>query len=136
MRLAGHYERLGTERAFEVLARAKALEAQGRTIIHLEIGEPDFDTPPHVVEAGARALREGHTHYCPAPGLPELREAAARSRARVSRISISPVATRQTSATCSKGCLEARPADAAAVRSAAFGSATGRRRRAPTSPTG
>src|SRR5206468_11027516 len=62
MRLAGHYERLGTERAFEVLARAKALEAQGRTIIHLEIGEPDFDTPAHVVEAGARALREGHTH--------------------------------------------------------------------------
>ncbi|HYX85631.1 MAG TPA: pyridoxal phosphate-dependent aminotransferase [Gaiellales bacterium] len=77
MRLAGHYERLGTERAFEVLARAKALEAQGRRIIHLEIGEPDFSTPAHVVEAGARALRDGHTHYCAAPGLPELREAAA-----------------------------------------------------------
>ena len=61
MRLAGHYERLGTERAFEVLARARALEAQGRNIIHLEIGEPDFDTPPHVVEAGrARAPRGPH----------------------------------------------------------------------------
>ena len=68
--------RLGTESAFEVLGRARALEAQGRTIVHLEIGEPDFDTPSHIVEAGAEALREGFTHYCPAPGLPELREAA------------------------------------------------------------
>ncbi|HSD03482.1 MAG TPA: pyridoxal phosphate-dependent aminotransferase [Gaiellales bacterium] len=90
MRLAGHYERLGTERAFEVLARAKALEAQGRTIIHLEIGEPDFDTPPHVVEAGARALREGHTHYCPAPGLPELREAAADHLTRTRGVTVDP----------------------------------------------
>jgi aspartate aminotransferase len=90
MRLAGHYERLGTERAFEVLARAKALEAQGRTIIHLEIGEPDFDTPPHVVEAGARALREGHTHYCPAPGLPELREAAADHLTRTRAVTVDP----------------------------------------------
>ncbi len=90
MRLAGHYERLGTERAFEVLARAKALEAQGRNVIHLEIGEPDFDTPPHVVEAGARALREGHTHYCPAPGLPELREAAAEHLSRTRRLTVDP----------------------------------------------
>jgi aspartate aminotransferase len=90
MRLAGHYERLGTERAFEVLARAKALEAQGRTIIHLEIGEPDFDTPPHVVEAGARALRDGHTHYCPAPGLPELREAAAEHLTRTRGVGVDP----------------------------------------------
>jgi len=90
MRLAGHYERLGTERAFEVLARARALEAQGRNIIHLEIGEPDFDTPPHVVEAGVRALREGHTHYCPAPGLPELREAAAEHLTRTRGVSVDP----------------------------------------------
>jgi aspartate/methionine/tyrosine aminotransferase len=90
MRLAGHYERLGTERAFEVLARAKALEAKGRKVIHLEIGEPDFDTPPHVVEAGARALREGHTHYCPAPGLPELREAAAEHLSRTRGVSVDP----------------------------------------------
>jgi aspartate/methionine/tyrosine aminotransferase len=70
-------DRLGTETAFEVLARAKALEATGRRVIHLEIGEPDFATPGHIVEAGVRALRDGHTHYCPAPGLPELREACA-----------------------------------------------------------
>jgi len=75
--LAGSLERLGTETAFEILARATALEAQGRRIIHLEIGEPDFPTPPHVVEAGAKALRDGYTHYCPAPGLPVLREACA-----------------------------------------------------------
>ena len=73
--LAGRMSRLGTESAFEVLARARALEAEGRPIIHLEIGEPDFDTPSHIIEAGAEALREGFTHYCPAPGLPELREA-------------------------------------------------------------
>src|SRR5919198_6545358 len=77
LKLAERMYRLGTETAFEVLARAKALEAQGRPIIHLEIGEPDFDTPPHVVEAAAKALRDGHTHYCPAPGLPALREACA-----------------------------------------------------------
>jgi aspartate aminotransferase len=90
MRLAGHYERLGTERAFEVLARARALEAQGRNVIHLEIGEPDFDTPPHVVEAGVRALREGHTHYCPAPGLPELREAAAEHLSKTRAVAVDP----------------------------------------------
>ncbi len=76
-RLADSMGRLGTETAFEVLARAKALEATGRRVIHLEIGEPDFATPAHIVEAGVRALREGHTHYCPAPGLPQLREACA-----------------------------------------------------------
>jgi aspartate aminotransferase len=75
--LAASLDRLGTETAFEVLARAKALEAQGRRIIHLEIGEPDFPTPMHVVEAGAKALRDGYTHYCPAPGLPVLRKACA-----------------------------------------------------------
>src|SRR5882724_6520655 len=68
---------LGVEGAFDVLSRARALEAQGRHIIHLEIGEPDFPTPPHIVEAGKRALDEGHTHYGPTMGLPDLREAIA-----------------------------------------------------------
>jgi aspartate aminotransferase len=76
VRLAARLSRLGTESAFEVLARARALEAQGRRMIHLEIGEPDFDTPSHIVEAAAEALRQGFTHYVAAPGLPELREAA------------------------------------------------------------
>src|SRR6476660_2205954 len=76
-RLADSLARLGTETAFETLARAKALEAEGKRIIHLEIGEPDFPTAPHIVEAAAKALRDGHTHYCQAPGLPELREACA-----------------------------------------------------------
>jgi aspartate aminotransferase len=75
--LAAGLERLGTETAFEVLARARELEAQGRRIIHLEIGEPDFTTPRHIIEAGARALLDGNTHYCPAPGIPALREACA-----------------------------------------------------------
>jgi aspartate aminotransferase len=66
---------LGTESAFEVLARARALEAQGRKVIHLEIGEPDFNTPTHIVDAAADALRGGFTHYVAAPGLPEVREA-------------------------------------------------------------
>jgi len=70
--------RLGTESAFEVLARAKALERQGKQIVHLEIGEPDFDTPPHIKEAAKRALDDGATHYGPSAGLPELREAIAK----------------------------------------------------------
>ena len=78
MTVASRMMDLGTETAFEVLAKAKALEAQGREIIHLEIGEPDFDTPSHIVEAGVQALREGYTHYGPTPGLPELRQAIAR----------------------------------------------------------
>jgi aspartate aminotransferase len=77
MRLTDRMGRLGTESAFEVLAMARALEAEGRKVIHLEIGEPDFDTPAHISDAATRAIRDGHTHYCPAPGLPELREAAA-----------------------------------------------------------
>jgi aspartate aminotransferase len=88
--LARSLDRLGTETAFELLARAKALEAEGRRIIHLQIGEPDFDTPPHVVEAAAKALREGHTHYCPAPGIPELREAAADYLSRTRGLVIPP----------------------------------------------
>ena len=83
-------ERLGTETAFSVLARAKALEAEGREIIHLEIGEPDFDTPAHVVEAGCKALREGHTHYTPTAGIPELREAIAGDVARSRGIEVGP----------------------------------------------
>ena len=77
MKLAERMSRIGTESAFEVLTRARALEAQGRDIIHLEIGEPDFETPRHIVEAGKKALDEGWTHYGPSQGLPELREAIA-----------------------------------------------------------
>ena len=75
--LARRMSRLGTETAFEVLNRARALERRGKNIIHLEIGEPDFDTPSNVVEAGVDALRKGWTHYGPAAGLPELRVALA-----------------------------------------------------------
>jgi aspartate/methionine/tyrosine aminotransferase len=78
MRLADRMSRLGTEAAFEVGARARALEATGRHVIHLEIGEPDFDTPSHIIEAEKQALDAGWTHYPPAPGLPHLREAIAR----------------------------------------------------------
>ena len=77
MKLADRMSRILTESAFDVLVRARALEAQGRDIIHLEIGEPDFDTPRHVVEEGKKALDEGYTHYGPTQGLPELREAIA-----------------------------------------------------------
>jgi aspartate/methionine/tyrosine aminotransferase len=77
MKLAERMSRIGVETAFEVLVRARALEAQGRDIIHLEIGEPDFDTPRHIVEAGKQALDQGWTHYGPTQGLPELREAIA-----------------------------------------------------------
>ncbi len=70
-------ERLGTETAFEILAKAKGLEAQGRDIVHLEIGEPDFDTPAHIREAAKDALNDGFTHYVPSPGLPDVRECIA-----------------------------------------------------------
>jgi aspartate aminotransferase len=76
-RIASRMATIGTESAFEVSARARALEAQGRSIIHLQIGEPDFDTPAHVREAAKRALDEGATHYAPFPGIPALREAIA-----------------------------------------------------------
>ena len=75
--VATSLERLGTETAFSVLARAKALEREGRDVIHLEIGEPDFPTPLHICDVAAEALRAGETHYCPSAGIPELREAAA-----------------------------------------------------------
>jgi len=79
MTVAARMHDLGTESAFEVLARARALEAQGKEIIHLEIGEPDFETPRHIVEAGMQAISDGFTHYAPTAGLPELREAIARN---------------------------------------------------------
>ena len=77
MKLAERMSRIGTESAFDVLVRARALEAQGKDVIHLEIGEPDFPTPKHIVDAGKQALDEGWTHYGPSQGLPELREAIA-----------------------------------------------------------
>jgi aspartate/methionine/tyrosine aminotransferase len=83
-------ERLGTETAFSVLAKAKALEARGREVIHLEIGEPDFRTPSHIVEAGCRALREGHTHYTPTAGIPELRSAIADDVAASRGVAVEP----------------------------------------------
>jgi aspartate/methionine/tyrosine aminotransferase len=77
LRLAERMSRLGTESAFEVLVRARELEARGKEVVHLEIGEPDFSTAPHIIEAAARALRDGWTHYGPPAGLPQLREAVA-----------------------------------------------------------
>ena len=82
MRLSERMARLGTETAFEVLVRARALEAQGRHVVHLEIGEPDFDTPGFIIEAGIQALKGGATHYGPSAGLPELREAIAEDSSR------------------------------------------------------
>ena len=88
MRLAQKMSRIGTESAFEVLARARALEKQGRNVIHLEIGEPDFPTPRHIVEAGKRALDEGWTKYGPTQGFPELREAIAAYISRTRNIAV------------------------------------------------
>lgn len=82
--------RLGTETAFEVLVRARALEAQGKDIVHLEIGEPDFDTPENIVDAGVDALRKGFTHYSPSNGMLELRQAIADDISKSRKISVSP----------------------------------------------
>src|SRR5208337_2039241 len=90
MKLAERMNRIGVESAFDVLVRARALEARGRSIIHLEIGEPDFPTPPHIVEAGKRALDEGYTKYGPTAGLPELRESIARYVSRTRGIAAGP----------------------------------------------
>src|SRR3989442_255759 len=90
MNIAARMARLGTESAFEVLARAKALERAGREIVHLEIGEPDFDTPAHIKEAAKRALDAGATHYGPSAGLPELREAIAKHVAETRGVPVSP----------------------------------------------
>jgi aspartate/methionine/tyrosine aminotransferase len=80
--------RLGTETAFEVLVKAKALEAQGRDIIHLEIGEPDFDTPSNIIDAGCDALRKGFTHYGPSAGMMELREVIAQHVSETRRVNV------------------------------------------------
>jgi aspartate aminotransferase len=90
MQFADRMGRLGTESAFEVLARARAIENTGRKVIHLEIGEPDFDTPAHIGEAAARAIRDGYTHYTPAPGIAELREAVAAFFSRTRGVEYSP----------------------------------------------
>jgi aspartate/methionine/tyrosine aminotransferase len=78
MKLADRMSLLGTETAFEVLAKAKRLEAEGMDVVHLEVGEPDFDTPSNIIDAGAKAMREGYTHYGPSPGFPEVRERIAK----------------------------------------------------------
>jgi aspartate aminotransferase len=88
--LASAVARLGTETAFSVLARAREMERAGRDVIHLEIGEPDFDTPEHIVEAGVAALRAGETHYCPAAGIPELRDAVALELSRTRGVEVVP----------------------------------------------
>ncbi|MGC1323406.1 MAG: pyridoxal phosphate-dependent aminotransferase [Candidatus Udaeobacter sp.] len=90
LRLAKRMARLGTETAFEVLVKAKALEAQGRDIIHLEIGEPDFDTPSNIIDAGCDALRKGFTHYGPSAGMTELREVIARHVSETRRVDVTP----------------------------------------------
>src|SRR6202795_4838223 len=88
MKLAERMSRIGVESAFDVLVRARALEAQGRSIIHLEIGEPDFPTPAHIVEAAKKALDDGWTHYGPTQGDPELRQAVAAYVSRTRNISV------------------------------------------------
>ncbi|MCH7858992.1 MAG: pyridoxal phosphate-dependent aminotransferase [Candidatus Marinimicrobia bacterium] len=90
MNLAANLARLGTETAFDVLVKAQRLEAQGRHVIHLELGEPDFDTPDHIREAAKRALDEGFTHYGPSAGLPLLRETIAKELTRTRGVAIRP----------------------------------------------
>lgn len=90
LQLARRMSRLGTETAFEVLNKARALERQGRSIIHLEIGEPDFDTPANVVEAAVDALHKGWTHYGPSAGLPELRQTIADYVSRTRSVKVAP----------------------------------------------
>jgi aspartate aminotransferase len=90
LRLAERMSRLGTETAFEVLNKARALERQGKKIIHLEIGEPDFDTPSNVVEAAVTALHKGWTHYGPSAGLPDLRQAIAEEVSNTRKVKVSP----------------------------------------------
>ncbi|MDH7595081.1 MAG: pyridoxal phosphate-dependent aminotransferase [Candidatus Bathyarchaeota archaeon] len=87
---AKRMENLGTETAFEVLAKAKALEKQGKHIIHLEIGEPDFDTPRNIKDAAVKAMNAGYTHYTPAAGIPEFREAIAEYVSKTRKIDVTP----------------------------------------------
>jgi aspartate aminotransferase len=90
MKLAERMSRIGVESAFDVLVRARALEAQGKSVIHLEIGEPDFPSPPHVIEAAKQALDQGWTHYGPTQGLPELRQAIAAHISRTRGVQVGP----------------------------------------------
>ena len=90
LRLARRMARLGTETAFEVLVKARALETTGRDIVHLEIGEPDFDTPSNIIDAGCDALHKGFTHYGPSAGLPQLREVIAQYVSETRRVNVSP----------------------------------------------
>src|SRR5436309_15117709 len=90
LEMAGRMGVLGTETAFEVLARANALAAAGRSIINLGIGQPDFATPDHIVEAGRKALADGHHGYTPANGIPPLREAVAADLHRRHGVQVSP----------------------------------------------
>ena len=90
MKLAKRMSRLGTETAFEALAAARALEAEGKSIIHLGIGEPDFDTPIHIREAAKSALDDGYTHYTPSPGLMDVREAVALHQSNIQGYQVSP----------------------------------------------
>src|SRR5947209_17039236 len=90
LKLAKRMQRLGTETAFEVLVRARALEAKGKDIVHLEIGEPDFDTPGNVIDAGVQALKSGWTHYGPSAGLPSLRESIAAYVSESRQIRVTP----------------------------------------------
>ncbi|TMD08984.1 MAG: pyridoxal phosphate-dependent aminotransferase [Chloroflexi bacterium] len=90
LKLAHRMENLGTETAFEVLAKARKLEAQGKNIVHLEIGEPDFPTPPNIVEAAQKAIRDGFTHYTPAGGLMPARQAVADWIRRTYEVDVQP----------------------------------------------
>ncbi len=87
---AKRMSRLGTESAFEVLAKAKSLEAQGKDIIHLEIGQPDFSTPMNICEAAFKAMKDGHTGYCPSAGIPEFREVVAQHISETRGVEINP----------------------------------------------
>jgi aspartate/methionine/tyrosine aminotransferase len=90
MKLAESMSRIGVESAFDVLVRARALEATGKSVIHLEIGEPDFNTPAHIIEAAKKALDEGWTHYGPTQGLPELRQVIADYISQTRSIKVGP----------------------------------------------
>ena len=90
MKLAERMKRLGTETAFEVLVRARQLEAQGKDVVHLEIGEPDFDTPEYIRRAAVKALDDGYTHYNPAAGYPEIRKIIAEEISKTRGISVNP----------------------------------------------
>ena len=90
LQTAQNLSRLGTESAFEVLARAEALKAEGHDVINLGIGQPDFKTPDHIVEAAIKALQDGHHGYTPAPGITQLREAVANDIERLRGVRVDP----------------------------------------------